>query len=71
MTIRISSLSLRYTKVDEEDKQEISMIEITMIKEITRIDIDLIVDIEEHHIEVEVNTDKAIKEDHFTLIITE
>ena len=40
-------------QINKEDKQEMSMIEITMIKEITRIDIDLIVEIGEHQIEVE------------------
>ena len=71
MTVRVSSLILRYIKEEKEDKQEISMIEITMIKEITRIDIGLTVEIKEHHIEVEVSMDKVTEEDCITLIITE
>ena len=71
MTIRISSLSIRYIKVNEEDKQEISIIEIIMIKDITRIDIGLIVEVGEHHIEIEISMDKAIKEEHAMLIIIE
>ena len=42
-----------------------------MIKEIIRIDIGLIVEIGEHHIEVEVSVDKATEEYCITLIITE
>ena len=41
-----------------------------MIKEITRIDIGLIGETGKHHIEVEVSMDKAIEEDHITVIIT-
>ena len=47
------------------------MIEITMIKEINRIDIGLILEIGEHCIEVEVNVNKTIGEDCITLINTE
>ena len=39
MMIRISSLNLRYIKENEQDKQEISIIKIIMIREITKIDI--------------------------------
>ena len=43
MTIRFSSLNLRYIKANREDKQEISM-----IKEITKTDIGQIAEIEAH-----------------------
>ena len=42
-----------------------------MIREITKIDIGLIVEIGEHHKEDEVNLDKVIEEDNISLIITE
>ena len=41
------------------------MTKTTMIKEITRIDIGLIVEIGEHHIEVEVSIDEAIEGPHY------
>ena len=53
----IKSLNLRYIKANGKDKQEISMIKILMIREISKIDIGQIVEIE-HHIEVEVSVDK-------------
>ena len=62
------SLNLRYIKQNGEDKQEISMIERIIIREITKVDIDKIVEIEEHHIEVEVSRDKIIEEDHIMSI---
>ena len=58
MTIRISSLSLRYIKVHEEVKQDISIIEMIMSREIIKIDIGLIMEIGEHHIEVEDSMEK-------------
>ena len=60
MPVRISSPNLRYIKTNREAKQEISMIEIIMIREITKIDIDQIVEIGEHHIEVDASMDKII-----------
>ena len=71
MTIRISSLSLRYIKVDKENRQEVSMIKITVIKEIISIDIGHKVEIEEHHTEVEVSMDKAIEGGCIMSITTE
>ena len=71
MIIRISSLNLRYIKANGEDNQEISTIEIILIREITKIDIGQIVEIEEHRTEIEVNVDKITEEDHITLIIIE
>ena len=70
MTVKISSLSLRYIKVNEKDKQEISMIKIIMIKEITRNRYRSNSE-GEHHIEVEVSMDKDIEEDCIALIIRE
>ena len=63
MTTQITSLNPKYTWVHREDNQEISTIEIIMIREVIRIDIDLIVEIEGHHIEVEVSMDKIIEDD--------
>ena len=42
-----------------------------MIRVIIRIDIDQMVEIEEHHSEVEVSTDKTIEEDCNMLILIE
>ena len=47
-----------------------SMIEI-IFREIIKIDIGQIAEVEENHIEVEVNMNKIIEEDHVTLIIIE
>ena len=71
MTIRIRSLNLRYIKANREDNKEISTIEISMIREITKIDIGQIVEIEEHQAEVEVSMDKILEEDHIMLITIE
>ena len=57
MTTRISSLTLRYIKANEEDKQEVSTIKI-MIREIIKIDIDQIVEIEVYHSVVGCNMEK-------------
>ena len=62
--IRINSLNPRYIKVKGEDRQEI-----IMIKEIITIGIDQIVEIGEHHLEVEVSTDKIIEEGCNILIL--
>ena len=40
MTGKISSLSLRYIRVREEDRQESFMIDVAMIREIIKIGID-------------------------------
>ena len=71
MTIRISSLNLIYIKANREDNQEISKIEIIMIRENIKIDISQILEIKEHQIEVEVSMDKIIEEDHIMLITIE
>ena len=71
MTIRISSLNLRYIKANREDKQEISTIEIIIIREIIKISVGQIAEIEEHQTEIEVNVDKIIEEDCVVLIIIE
>ena len=47
------------------------MIKIIMIREITKIDIDPIAEIEGQHIEEEVSIDKIIEENHVMLIIIE
>ena len=62
MTTRISSLNLRYIKANEEDKWEISMIEI-MIREVIKIDIGQIVEIGEYHSVVEYNMDRITETD--------
>ena len=49
---QISSINLRYIKVKEEAKQEISMTDITI-----RIGIDQIVELEEFNLVVEFNMD--------------
>ena len=53
------------------DNQEIIMIKIIMIREIIKIDIDQIGEIERHHLEVEVNMDRIIGKDHLMSLITE
>ena len=53
MIVKISSLSLRYNRVREEDRQETFMIGVIIIKEIINIDIDHIVEIGEYHSVVE------------------
>ena len=47
------------------------MTKIIMIREITKIDIGQIMEIGEHHMEVEVSMDKITEEDHIMLIIIE
>ena len=71
MKIRISSLNLRYIKANGEDNQETSTIEIIVIREIIKIDIGQIVEIQEHQTEVEVSMDKIIEEDCIVTIIEE
>ena len=71
MTVGLSTLNLRYMRVNEEAKQEISMIKISMTREIIKIDKDQTVEKGDLHIDVEVNMDKIIEEDHNLLIIIE
>ena len=61
MTIRISSLSLRYIKVNEEDKWECSTIKIIMIGKIIKIDIGKIVEVGEYHSVIGYNMDRITK----------
>ena len=57
------SLSVRYIRVNEEDKHEISMIEKIMIREIIKIDIGRIVGIGEYHSVVEYIMDRITETD--------
>ena len=66
---RINTLNLRYIKANGEDNQEIFMIKIIMIREVIKIDIRQIAEIEEHHTEVEVSMDQIIEEDSVMSII--
>ena len=68
---RINSLNLKYIKINGDDNQEIFMIKIIMIREIIKIDIGQIAEIEEHETEVEVSMGKIIEEECITLIIIE
>ena len=68
---RTKSSNQRYIKTNGEDSQEIFMIEIIMIREIIKIDIGQIAEIEEYQAEVEASMDKIIEEDCITLIIIE
>ena len=71
MTTRINSLNPREIRTTGEDNQEINLIKIIMLREIIKIDIDQIAEIEEHHTEVEVSMDKVLEEDHIMSIIIE
>ena len=55
----------------DNNNQEISTIKIIMIREMIKIDIGQIVEIEEHQTEVEVSMDRIIEEDHIILITIE
>ena len=70
MMVRICSLSLRYNKVREEDRQEISMIEI-IIREVIKIEVHQIVEIGECHSVVEYSMNIIIEIDQGTIRITE
>ena len=61
MTVKISSLSLRYIRVREGERQETFMIDITMIKEMIKIGIDQAVEIGEYHSVEKYNMDRIIK----------
>ena len=60
MTGKINSLSLRYIRLREEDRQEIFMIDVAMIREIIKIGIDQTVKIGEYHSVEEYSTDRII-----------
>ena len=60
---RINRLNLRYIKANKEDKQEMSMIKIIMIREIIKIDIGQIVEIGKYHSLVEYNMDRITETD--------
>ena len=55
---KISSSNLRYFRVREEDRQGISM---TNVTEIIKVDIDQMVEIGEFHLMVEYNANKIIR----------
>ena len=61
MTVKISSLSLRYIRVREEDTQETFMIDVVMIIEIIKICIEQIVKIVEYCSVEEYNMDRIIE----------
>ena len=61
MTAKISSLSLRYNRVKEEDRQETFMIGTIMVKEVIKIDIEQIMEIEKLSLVVEDNMNKIIE----------
>ena len=61
MMEQINSSNLRYVKAKEEDRQEISMTNIITIREIIKIGIDQVVEIEEFHLVVESSVDKMIE----------
>ena len=67
---RISSLNLRYSKVREEERLEISMIKI-MIREVIKMEIDQIVEIGKYCSLVEYNMERIIEIDLGTIRITE
>ena len=54
MMEQTKSSSLKYIKAEEGDRQELSMTDVIMIKEIIRIGIDQIVEIEESNLVVEI-----------------
>ena len=58
MTGKISSLSLRYIRVREEDRLESFMIDLAMIREIIKIGIDQTVEIGEYYSVEEYNMDR-------------
>ena len=61
MTGKISSLSLRYIRVREEDRQESFTTDVAMIREIIKIGIDKTVEIGEYHSVEEYNMDRIIE----------
>ena len=63
---RINSLNPKFIRAKGQEKQEIIMIRV-----IIRIDIDQIVEIGEHHLEVEVSMGRIIEEGQNILIIIE
>ena len=68
---RINSLSPKHINANGEDIQEIFMIKIIMIREITKIGIGQIAEIEGHHTELEVSMNKVIEKDCVMSIIIE
>ena len=71
MTTRINSLSLRYIKVNEENKHEIYMIKIILLREMITTDIGQIVGIGEFCLVVEYNMDKIMEIDQGIVRIIE
>ena len=58
---KVGSLSLRYITLKEEVRKETFMIDVIMVKEIIKTDIDKIVEIEEFHLVVGYNMDRIIE----------
>ena len=54
---------LRYFKEKEEDRQEISMTDIIIIREIIKIGTDQTAEIEEFHLVIDYSMDKIIETD--------
>ena len=63
MMDQTNSSNQRYFRIKEEDRQEISMTNIIMIREIIKIGIDQIVEIGEFHLVVEYSEDEIIETD--------
>ena len=61
MTGKISSLSLKYIRVREEERQEIFTTDVAMMRDIIKIGIDQIMEIGEYHSVEEYNTDRIIE----------
>ena len=59
----INSSHLIYSKVKEENRREMSMTDVIMIREIIKIGIDQTMEIEEFHLVVEYSVDKIIEID--------
>ena len=58
---RINRLNPRYIKAREEDRQGISMTDVSMNRETIRIGLDQIVELEEFHFMVGYSVDKIIE----------
>ena len=61
MTGSVSRLNLRYIRVRVEERQEICIIDVAMIREIIKIGTDQTVEIREYHSVEEYNTDRIIE----------
>ena len=61
MKASINNINPRYTKVEEEERVETFMIDVFIIREVIKIDIDQIVEIEGFNLVVEYNMDRIMK----------